>query len=621
MPTDVMKPMRQSRPLPGMAAALAISMVLPAGLAGCKPVPPPASAAAQIQSGSADLVLKNARIYTVDAARPWASSVAVRDGKITVMGDEDATAASIGTGTQVVDLHGHLVLPAFLDAHAHPVWGGLSYSRCPLFEGNTPADYQRLVAKCVAEQPGTGWVYGTGWRDGVFVPEGVPHKRLLDAVAPDRPVALSSVGGHSLWVNSKGLEVAGITRDTPDPPNGRIDRDAKGEPIGALQESAIALIESILPPPNKREREAALRYGLKYFNGIGIVGWQDANVAARNDPTQVLQTYVSMQRKGELRAHVILALTWDNARGLEQIPELLAASRRLAAQGIEAKTVKFFLDGVLAQRSAALLQPYADQEDFRGELQIKPAIYRAAIQQLDAQGWQVHVHAIGDRAVRETLDALEAAQERNTHSQARRDNRHLISHANLIAPEDLPRLARLGATVVFQPLWARFDDYMRMTGVRVGPGRLRHMYPSASVLRAGGRVAYGSDWAVASANPLQGMEVALTHLEPGTSAGELLSPEERVTLEQAIAGYTLNAAYAMHKETVTGSIQPGKSADLVVLERDLFKLPVDRIARTRVLLTLFAGRPVHGDWAGLAARGKKPCPAPCVRESGSARPN
>lgn len=598
MPADAMNLRRQCRSLPKIAAVLAVAMVLSA-LTGCKPAAPSMNERA---GEVADLVLKNARIYTVDAARPWASSVAIRDAKFTIVGDDAATAASIGAGTQVVDLHGRLVLPAFLDAHAHPVWGGLSYSRCPLFEGNTPADYQRLVAKCAAEQPGTGWVYGTGWRDGVFVPEGVPNKRLLDEVAPDRPVALSSVGGHSIWVNSKGLAVAGITRDTPDPPNGRIDRDATGEPIGALQESAIALIESILPPPSERQREAALRYGMKYFNGIGIVGWQDANVAPLDDPTQVLQTYVSMQRKGELRAHVTLALTWDNARGLEQIPDLLATSKRLAAQGIEARTVKFFLDGVLAQRSAALLEPYADQADFSGELQIEPDVYRAAIQQLDAQGWQVHVHAIGDRAIRATVDAFEAARDANAKSRARRDNRHLISHANLIAPEDLPRFAQLGVTVIFQPLWARFDDYMRMTGVRVGSERLRHMYPSASVLRAGGRVAYGSDWAVASANPLQGMEVALTHLEPGANAGEPLSPQERVTLEQAIAGYTLNAAYAMHKEAVTGSIQPGKSADLVVLEHDLFKLPVNQIARTQVLLTLFAGRPVHGDWADLATQ-------------------
>ena len=325
------------------------------GLAACKPSASPGDA-----GGAADLVLKNGRIYTVDAARSWATSIAIRDGRIAAVGDAAATQRLTGAQTKVVDLQGKLVLPAFHDAHAHPVWGGLSYSQCPLYEGDTPAEYQQIIAKCVADQPGTDWVYGVGWRDGVFTPEGVPDKKLLDEVAPDRPVAFESVGGHSLWVNSRALRVAGITKDTPDPPNGRIDRNAKGEPIGALQESAVALVSAILPPPTTKAREDALRYGLKYFNGVGIVGWQDANVPiASDDPAQVIQTYASLRAKGELKAHVVLALTWDNARGIEQLPDLLAAAERVNGLGVEAKSIKFFLDGVLAQRTAALLEPYA----------------------------------------------------------------------------------------------------------------------------------------------------------------------------------------------------------------------------------------------------------------------
>ena len=203
---------------------LILNVVLTAVVAACSKSEPPAASAT-----AADLVFKNANIYTVDAAKPTATSLAVRGGRITALGGDQDTAALIGPNTKVIDLQGRLVLPAFHDVHTHPVWGGLSHSQCPLYDGNSPADYQKIIAKCAADEPGTGWLYGVGWKDGLFTPEGTPDKKLLDAVVPDRPAAFASVGGHSLWVNSKGLEAAGITRKTPNPPNGRIDRDAKGE--------------------------------------------------------------------------------------------------------------------------------------------------------------------------------------------------------------------------------------------------------------------------------------------------------------------------------------------------------------------------------------------------------
>lgn len=565
----------------GAAAALAT-------LVACGSKAPPADA------GGADLVLKNGRIYTVDAAHSWASAVAIRDGRIVGVGSDEDIAKITGGKARVVDLGGKLVLPAFHDAHAHPVWGGLSYSQCPLYEGNSPADYQKIIAKCVADDPGTGWLIGFGWRDGLFEPEGVPNKDLLDAVTTERPLLFHSVGGHSVWLNSKALQVAGITRKTPDPPNGRIDRDSKGEPIGALQESAMELIAPFLPPPSEKAQLDALRYGLKYFNGVGIVGWQDASVPiAPTEPVRIIDTYAALHRNGELKSHTILALTWDNARGIEQVPDLIAAAENARSRGLTVRTIKFFLDGVLAQRTAALIEPYADQAGVRGEMQIPFDTLSDAITQFDARGFQIHVHAIGDQAVRAALDAVAKAEQSN----GKKDRRTLISHVNLVAADDWKRVADLRVIPVFQPLWARLDEYMRMTGVRVGAPRMDHMYPSESLHKAGVRVAYGSDWAVASANPLEGIEVALTHREPGASAGEVLSPVERVTLEQAIESYTRNAAYANFKDDVSGSLEVGKSADLVVLDRDLFKIPVTDIARTRVLVTLYAGEAVHGDLA------------------------
>ena len=554
---------------------------------------------------AAELVFKNGNIHTVDAARPTATALAVRDGVIVAVGGEEEVSAVVGPNTRVVDLQGRLVLPAFHDAHAHPVWGGLSYSRCPLYDGNSPSDYQQIIAKCAADEPGTGWLYGVGWKDGLFTPEGVPDKKLLDAVVSDRPAAFTSVGGHSIWVNSKGLAAAGITRDTPDPPNGRIDRDAKGEPIGSFQEAAVELILKKLPPPSDQARTDALRYARDHFNALGIVGWHDALVPISVDepgqavPPGVPQTYAALASEKALQAHVRLALGWDTTRGVEQIPDLIVAAERLAEAGVAAKSVKFLLDGVPAQRTAALIEPYADKPGFRGDMHMEPSALEEAVTRLDAAGFQVHIHAIGDRAVRTALDSFAKARERN----GPKDHRHLLSHVNWIATSDLPRFADLGVIVVFQPLWACLDEYMVMVGERVGSERLSHTYPAASLIGAGGKVAYGSDWSVASANPLEGIEVALTRRFPGATAGARLAADERVTLAQAIENYTLNAAYASHLDDRSGSLVVGKSADLVVLDQDLFKIPPERIAKAKVLVTLFAGEAVHGDLASLSATG------------------
>lgn len=559
----------------GVATALAI-------LGACgKPAP-----------DAADLVFKHGRIYTVDTALPWASSLAVDGGKITAVGSDDQVASYIGENTRVVDLGGKLVLPGFHDSHAHPVWGGLSYSQCPIFEGKSPQEYQQLVAKCVAAQPGKDWVFGVGWKPGIFVPNGSPDKKLLDEIAPDRPVAVRSIGGHSLWVNSHALKIAGITRDTKDPPNGHIDRDPKtDEPSGGLQEFAMEMVAKFLPPPSREALDGALTYAMKYFNGVGIVGWQDASVSVLpTDPGHLIDVYTSAQQRGELKSHVALALLWENERGPEQLQDLVAASEKLAKLGLYAKTIKMFIDGVLVPRTGALIEPYADAHDTRGEMQIPLDVFNNAIAEFDARGFQVHVHAIGDLGVRSSLDAFAKARERN----GSKDNRHLVSHVNLITPADQPRFAELGVVPVFQPLWARWDEYMRMTAVRVGPERMKYMYPSGSLIRGGATVAFGSDWAVASANPLEGIEVALTRREPGVTSGEALTPAEVITLDQAIRGYTLNSAFANHQDQVSGSLQVGKSADLVVLDKNLFEIPATEIGRTKVLTTVIAGEAVHG---------------------------
>ncbi|MFT4196622.1 MAG: amidohydrolase [Pseudoxanthomonas sp.] len=562
-----------------------LSLLL-AATAGCRPTPP-----------AADLLLTNARVYTVQAAQPWAQSVAIRDGRIVAVGSGAQTRRFKGAGTRVVDLGGRLLLPAFGDAHVHPVFGGLSYSRCSLHAGNSVQDYLRIIAGCVARTPGTGTIYGVGWRDGLFPPSGVPHKELLDAISKDRPLIFLNTGGHGLWVNSKALRNAGITRATPDPNNGKIDRDpATGEPIGGLEEAAMELVQAQVPAPTAGELEDSIAWAVKDFNRMGITTWHDALVEVQDDGSSpVVEAYRALRESNRLSMHVSLALKWRNDRGLEQLPALFKASARARSEGLTAATVKFFVDGVIVQKTAAMLQPYVDSGDERGQLQIPAEVLDRAVTRVDAHGMQAHFHAIGDAAVRAALDAIAAARQANGPD----DRRHLISHMNVVDPADQPRFGQLGAVAVFQPLWACDEPYMRLAIQRIGPQRARYIYPANSIRADGGQLAYGSDWPVASANPLEGIEVALTRVAPGERNPPLL-PEQRVTLEQAIQAYTLGVAYANHLEQETGSIAPGKFADLIVLDRDLFAIPATDIHTAKVLLTLFEGRPVHGDLVALA---------------------
>ncbi|MBS0387304.1 MAG: amidohydrolase [Proteobacteria bacterium] len=549
----------------------------------------------------ADLILANANIRTLDAAQPRADWIAIEGGRIAALGSGAPPRSLTGPATRVVDVHRKLILPAFLDAHTHPVWGGLSYGHCALYDGNSIADYQALIAKCAKEDPDAKWLYGTGWRDGLFAPNGIPDKHLIDAVVADRPAAFSNVGGHGLWLNSKALEAAGITRDTPDPPHGRIDRDANGEPIGGLQEAAVQLVTSKLPPPSEAAREQALLYAIHYFNSVGIVGFHDALVPVRNEgaaqviPPFVPETYLTLEASGRLKAYVTLALGWDRGAGLEQVKDIEAVQRRLAAGGIAAHTVKFLLDGVPVQRTAALIDPYADKPDERGALEIDPPVLDQAVAALSRDGFQVHFHAIGDRAVQASLDALAYAKSKL----GRPLDRPLISHVNLVAPADRERFHALGAIPIFQPLWASMDDYMKLVAVRVGPQRMTHMYPVATLMHHGVMIAYGSDWPVASANPFEGIEVALTRRAPGEKSGEQLSPSECIGLDDALLDYTLHAAYTMHLEDRTGSLVAGKDADLIAVDQDVYAVPTDRIGKTHVLLTLYKGEAVYGEFGKL----------------------
>jgi predicted amidohydrolase YtcJ len=577
------------RPI-SMAAAALFSLAL----AACGSKRAPAS-----PEEAASVVLTNGRIYTVDAKRSWATSLAIRDGRIAAAGSDADTAPLIGAQTRVIDLQGKLVLPGFHDVHVHPTLG--LWRQCAIDAGKTPADYQQLLSKCLAKQPGTDWLVAWGWEPGIFTPKGMPHKALLDAIAPDRPVAVRSMGGHDLWVNSKALQLSGITRKTLDPTGGVIDRDPKtGEPTGGLHEAAMAPVDAILPPPSREALEGNLLETNRYFNRVGIIGWQDASVSMdANDENHTMDTYIALQKRGDLKGHVTLALLpkWDGTPVSQRVEEVVAASERLRGFGLEARTVKIFLDGALGGRTAALIEPYSDQPKSRGALHLAPELFNDAVTQLDARGFQVHVHAIGDRAVQVALDGFAAALERN----GKKDHRHLIAHAELIAPQDVQRFAQLNVVLQPEPRWAHFGPFGRMTVERVGAERASRAFPIGSLLRAGVKVAFSSDYPVVTADPLESIEVAVTRQDALEPQGEPWLPDEQITLEQAIAAYTIDAAYVEHEDDESGSLEAGKSADLVVLDRDIFEAPAGEISNAKVLVTLWGGEAVHGDLSSLAS--------------------
>ncbi len=552
-----------------------------------------AGTAAPAGEPRADLVLTGTSVYTVDAAQPWAQAVAVRNGLIVYVGDTVGAREWIGPATLVRRLPGRLVVPGFHDTHVHPVTGGLEMAECDVNDAEGRGAIVAAVAACAARDSLAPWIRGGGWQLPAF-PDGSPSRALLDSLVPDRPAYLTSADVHSAWVNTRALAVAGVNRDTPDPPNGRIVRDASGEPAGTLREAAMALVARHIPPHTDAEYLAGLRRGLAMAARFGITALQEASADER-----ILRAYAAAERRGELTARVIVSLTTDPAQGTAQVARLAALRTRYAGRLVRPVAAKIFEDGVIEGQTAALLAPYDDRPGYRGGLIVPPPLLDSLVHSLDSAGFKVHAHAIGDRAIRVTLDAF--ARQFGWDSAA--GPRHIMAHIQLFDPADIPRLAEYGVVASFQPLWAYADSYIReLTEPRLGTVRSRWLYPIRSVVATGAVVAAGSDWPVSSMDPLAAMQVAVTRRAPEDSTGDAWIPEERVGLPTILRAYTMGGARADDQEDSTGSVTVGKWADLVVLDRNLFEIPAHRIHEARVLLTLLAGREVYRDPA-LGARG------------------
>lgn len=533
----------------------------------------------------ADLVIRDAAIYTVDAARSWAEAIAVNDGKIVYVGTSEGVIPWIGTDTEVLSLQGKMVLPGFHDSHVHLVTGGIELGECNLVDMNTQDDVLDAIRQYATTHPDVAWISGGGWELPIF-PGGNPHKELLDEIVPDRPVFLTSTDAHTAWVNSEALKRAGITKETPDPPHGRIERDpATGEPTGALREEAMQLVSDQMPPYSAEDYVEGLRRGLAMANRFGITSVQEANASQK-----ILEAYHTLDQQGELTARVVASMRADLSKGTSQVPQLIEWRNTYKGPYLRAHTVKIFADGVIEGHTAALLEPYLDQKDNLGILNMEADSLHQFITALDSAELQVHVHAIGDRAIRTTLDAFAMARQQN----GIRDSRHHMAHIQLIDSVDIPRFRQLGVTANFQPLWAYDDTYIRdLTEPPLGSVRSRWLYPIASVKKTGAMMVFGSDWSVTSMNPLHGMQVGVTRMGLNDSIGTAWLPQERVDLATMIAGYTINGAYLNFEEHETGSIEVGKAADLIVLDHNLFDVAPHDIHNVRVLLTLLGGEEVY----------------------------
>lgn len=529
----------------------------------------------------ADIVLRNGTVATMDASRSWAQAIGVRAGRIVFVGTDSEATKWIGPRTRVTDLGGRLVLPSFHDSHVHPVTSGMELLTCNLNEADTADDVYAAIRQYATAHPAEKWIRGGGWQLPIF-PGASPTKAQLDAIVADRPALLYAADGHSSWANSRALAIAGVTKATPDPPNGRIERDANGEPTGTLREDASALVSRFAPEPSHADHVEGLRLALKKANGFGITSLYEANADA-----EVLAAYKELDDGGELTARVHVALEMDLAKGVAEIPRLVELRRRFAGKRLSVDAVKIFADGVIEAQTAALLEPYVNRPGDSGKPNIEPDALRKLVAALDRAGFQVHVHAIGDRAIRMSLDAFEHARSVN----GVRDSRHHIGHLELIDPADIPRFRRLGVIANFQPLWAYADPYITdLTEPVLGPARSRWLYPIRSVLATGAVVVCGSDWSVSSLNPLDAIQVAITRRGLEDTCGKTWIPEEVADLPSIIAGYTINGAYLTRSERDTGSIEVGKSADLVVLDRNIFDCPPGEIHRANVEQLYFEGR-------------------------------
>lgn len=543
----------------------------------------------------ADVVLTNGAIYTVNPQQPWAEAVAISAGRFIYVGSSAGAQGFVGGSTKVIDLAGRYAMPGLVDAHVHPIMGGLK----TLYECNfpftaKPEEIAQKVAACVKTTPAGTWIRGGQWDSGFFETYRLESpRRFLDSITDRHPVMLIDDSQHNAWVNTAALRAAGITADTPDPEGGRIVRETGGEPNGVLLESAFrVLFRKILPAWAPEQHASAVLAANKLANAYGITAVKDAGAYE-----EYLAAYDSVDASGRLTLHVAASLRTPSGARTE--PLGYAALERMRdhyrSKHVHTEFVKIFLDGVpTPARSAAMIAPYVADDahgaKFTGEPLVEGPLLAKDITELDQRGFTVKVHAAGDRSIRIALDAIEAARKANGNSGLH----HELAHAGFIDPVDLPRFAKLDATADYSPaIWYPSPIIASMESALGERGR--RYWPTRSLLDSGAMLAAGSDWpaAVPDQNPWVGIEALITRRDPrGTTAG-VLWKEQAIKLDEALRLYTTNGARALRLEKQIGSIEHGKSADLIVLDRNLFKVPIVDVGDTQVFMTFFEGKLVY----------------------------
>lgn len=524
-------------------------------------------------------------------------AVAVSDGRIVAVCAEQEASVLIGPHTDVVDLAGALLAPGFQDAHIHPMSGGVELLQCNLTGSEDAADTLATIARYAAEHPEAEWIVGGGWSMDHF-PGGAPLRGALDVIVPDRPVLLASRDHHSAWANTAALRAAGVDATTADPADGRIEREADGFPAGTFHEGAADLFADVRPKVSEDLAYAGLLRAQDDLIALGITGWQDALVGNFPGIAGGLASYRRALAEGTLKAHVVGAQWWERAEGIEQLDAMIRAREEVAALGREDRfslgSIKFMVDGVAENHTAAMLEPYRDGHghttDNRGLSFIPAERLREYAIAADAAGFQLHFHALGDRAVREALDAVEAAAAANGDT----DRRHHLAHIQVIDEADVPRFAAVGAVANMQPLWACHEDQMdELTLPFLAESAASRQYPFGDLQRAGARLAGGSDWPVSSADPLAGAHIAVNRVAPLADDEPLGGAHQRLDLATALAAYTSGTAYVNHRDHDTGYLRAGYLANLVVVEPNPFTVAAEDLHACRVASTWIDGECVY----------------------------
>ena len=535
----------------------------------------------------ADILIMHAKVYTLDPAKPWAQAVAIRKGKIVAVGRDEEIEKYRGIGTKWIDAGGKLVLPGFTDCHVHFISGSIGLSQVLLEGAKNVAEIQQRLRSYAQQHPDEPWILGRGWDYAMFAPETLPNKKYLDEIFPDKPVFLRGYDGHTSWANSKALALAGIDKNTPDPANGQIVRDPlTGEATGALKERASSLVQKIIPKPDDVAKLRALRSGIKWANQNGLT-----RVHSAGGDFEELALYDELRQENQLTLRFTIAYFQDPPElRKEDVDAIEAARKKYHDAWIDADAVKFMVDGVVESHTASLLAPYSDDPSKMGALFWDPEKYKAAVAEFDKRGLQIFTHAIGDRGVRTALDAYESAEKGN-HTKDQRDR---VEHVETISSEDIQRFGKLGVIASMQPLHANpDDDTLNVWARNLGPDRASRAWVWNTIRAAGGRYAFGSDWPVVTLNPWMGIQTAVTRQTREGLPKDGFVASQRLTVAQAVEGYTIGAAYAGRREKTEGSIVVDKAADVIIVDRNIFEIEPHSIGDTKVVVTIVGGKVVY----------------------------